>query len=61
MLVHPQIDPVAISMGPLSVHWYGLMYLIGFVLFILLGRYRIKHNPDEKKEHDAFECKLVQL
>ncbi len=45
MLVHPQIDPVAISVGPLSVHWYGLMYLIGFVLFILLGRYRIKHHP----------------
>ncbi len=45
MLVHPQIDPVAISLGPLSVHWYGLMYLLGFVVFILLGRYRIKHNP----------------
>ena len=45
MLVHPQIDPVAISVGPLSVHWYGLMYLLGFVAFILLGRYRIKHNP----------------
>ncbi len=45
MLVHPQIDPVAISVGPLSIHWYGLMYLLGFVAFILLGRYRIKHNP----------------
>jgi phosphatidylglycerol:prolipoprotein diacylglycerol transferase len=45
MLVHPQIDPVAISIGPLSVHWYGLMYLLGFVLFILLGRYRIRNNP----------------
>lgn len=30
MLVHPNIDPVAISVGPLSVHWYGIMYLIGF-------------------------------
>ncbi|HCQ34986.1 MAG TPA: prolipoprotein diacylglyceryl transferase, partial [Alcanivorax sp.] len=27
----PQIDPVAIALGPLQVHWYGLMYLIGFV------------------------------
>ncbi len=45
MLVHPQIDPVAISIGPLSVHWYGLMYLLGFILFVLLGRYRIKQNP----------------
>ncbi|WP_430232343.1 prolipoprotein diacylglyceryl transferase [Nitrosomonas communis] len=44
MLIHPQFDPVAISVGPLSIHWYGLMYLIGFFLFIMLGRYRIKHN-----------------
>lgn len=45
MLIHPQFDPVAISIGPLSIHWYGLMYLLGFLLFILLGRYRIKRNP----------------
>lgn len=45
MLIHPQFDPVAISIGPLSIHWYGLMYLLGFLLFILLGRYRIKQNP----------------
>ncbi len=54
MLVHPQIDPVAISVGPLSVHWYGLMYLLGFALFILLGRYRIKHNP-----HSAFTNEML--
>ena len=30
MLVHPNIDPVAIRLGPLQVHWYGLMYLLGF-------------------------------
>tara|TARA_Y100001960_G_scaffold191797_1_gene200843 strand:- start:1136 stop:1915 length:780 start_codon:yes stop_codon:yes gene_type:complete len=45
MLVHPQFDPVAIYLGPLSIHWYGLMYLLGFAMFILLGRYRIKLNP----------------
>lgn len=45
MLVHPQFDPVAIYLGPLSIHWYGLMYLFGFTMFMLLGRYRIKHNP----------------
>ena len=42
MLLHPQFDPVAFSLGPLSVRWYGLMYLLAFVQFILLGRYRIK-------------------
>ncbi|SEM70600.1 prolipoprotein diacylglyceryl transferase [Nitrosomonas marina] len=45
MLVHPQIDPVAVSLGPVSIHWYGLMYLIGFLLFFMLGRYRIKYGP----------------
>lgn len=30
MLIHPGFDPVAIQLGPLAVHWYGLMYLVGF-------------------------------
>ncbi|HEY6896242.1 MAG TPA: prolipoprotein diacylglyceryl transferase [Rhodocyclaceae bacterium] len=40
MLIHPQFDPVALSLGPLAVRWYGLMYLAGFMLFLLLGRQR---------------------
>ena len=40
MLVHPQFDPVALHVGPVAVHWYGLMYLVGFALFLLLGRLR---------------------
>jgi len=31
MLTYPTIDPVAIQLGPLKIHWYGLMYLIGFL------------------------------
>ena len=31
MLTHPNIDPVAVSIGPVSVHWYGIMYLLAFV------------------------------
>lgn len=46
MLIHPQFDPVAISLGPLAVRWYGLMYLIGFVLFIVLGRRRAAQFPE---------------
>lgn len=30
MLTHPNFDPVAIDLGPLAIHWYGLSYLIGF-------------------------------
>ncbi|MBS4096440.1 MAG: prolipoprotein diacylglyceryl transferase [Sulfuricella sp.] len=45
MLIHPQFDPVAIHLGPLAVHWYGLMYLLAFGLFLLLGRLRIQTQP----------------
>jgi phosphatidylglycerol:prolipoprotein diacylglycerol transferase len=34
------IDPVALSLGPLQVHWYGLMYLGGFLGGWALGEYR---------------------
>jgi len=46
MLTYPKIDPIAFSVGPLSVHWYGLMYLVAFVLFIGLGRLHIKRRPE---------------
>jgi phosphatidylglycerol:prolipoprotein diacylglycerol transferase len=44
MLIHPNIDPIAISIGPLAVRWYGLMYLLGFGLFFFLGRYRVRND-----------------
>lgn len=40
MLDYPAIDPVAISLGPLQIHWYGLMYLVGFVAAWWLGTRR---------------------
>jgi len=42
MLIHPQPDPIALSLGPVQIHWYGLMYVVAFALFILLGRVRIR-------------------
>lgn len=42
MLQHPQFDPVAISLGPLKIHWYGLTYLFGFVAGWWLGRLRAR-------------------
>ncbi|MDF3918744.1 prolipoprotein diacylglyceryl transferase [Salinicola salarius] len=50
MLAYPEIDPVAISLGPLKVHWYGLMYVIGFVGAWWLGRRRADRlglKPDD--------------
>ena len=42
MLTHPNFNPIAFSLGPIAVRWYGLMYLLGFVLFTLLGRLRAR-------------------
>jgi phosphatidylglycerol:prolipoprotein diacylglycerol transferase len=41
-LIHPMPDPVAFHLGPVAVHWYGLMYVLAFALFIALGRVRIR-------------------
>jgi phosphatidylglycerol---prolipoprotein diacylglyceryl transferase len=45
MLIHPQINPVALQLGPLAVHWYGLTYLAAFGLFMYLGIRRLRHEP----------------
>ena len=48
MFTYPHINPIAISIGPffgigpLRVHWYGIMYLIGFVAAWWLARYRAR-------------------
>lgn len=42
MLKYPAIDPVAIAIGPLKIHWYGLTYLVGFVGGWWLGRIRTR-------------------
>ncbi|MBC7984482.1 MAG: prolipoprotein diacylglyceryl transferase [Candidatus Obscuribacterales bacterium] len=42
MIQYHKIDPVIFSVGPLSVHWYGLMYVIGFFAGWWLGRYRAR-------------------
>jgi len=44
MLVHPQFDPVAVHIGPVAIRWYGLMYVVGFLLAVVLGRYRARQN-----------------
>ena len=42
MLTYPDIDPVALGLGPLQIHWYGLMYLVGFAIAWMLGRWRAR-------------------
>lgn len=54
MLIHPMPNPIAFSLGPVHLHWYGLMYVLAFALFIALGRVRIRQPHiaalDWKKE-----------
>lgn len=45
MLTYPKIDPVAVALGPVSVHWYGLMYLGAFMAFLWLGKRRAVSQP----------------
>jgi phosphatidylglycerol---prolipoprotein diacylglyceryl transferase len=46
MLTHPNFDPIALSVGPVAVRWYGLMYLAAFVGFLVLCRLRAKSRPE---------------
>ena len=40
MLVHPQFNPIAVQLGPVAIHWYGLTYLVAFGLFLMLATLR---------------------
>lgn len=45
MLVHPQFDPIALQLGPIAVHWYGICYLVAFGMFLWLANVRIAQAP----------------
>ena len=45
MLLFPQINPIALDVLGIQVYWYGVMYVIGFVAFWVLGNQRAR-NPD---------------
>lgn len=44
MLTYPQIDPIALALGPLKIHWYGLMYLFAFGSAYALALYRARQS-----------------
>ena len=48
MIYFHDIDPIALSLGPIKVHWYGIMYLLGFTAAWLLGRKRIANSTRPK-------------
>jgi phosphatidylglycerol:prolipoprotein diacylglycerol transferase len=59
---YPDIDPIAFRLGPLQVHWYGLMYLFGFGFGWLGARVRAKrrHTPIAPSQVDdlVFYCAI---
>ena len=44
MLVHPQFNAVAVQIGPVAIHWYGLTYLVAFGLFLWLASLRVRQR-----------------
>ena len=42
MFTHPGFNPIALQIGSFGIHWYGLMYLIGFFGGLWLGQYQVK-------------------
>ena len=53
MLVYPEIDPVALSLGPLKIHWYGVTYLVAFLGCWFLLRYRASKQAKPWKNQDV--------
>ncbi len=47
MLTYPQFDPVAFSLGPLSVHWYGIMHIVAFGSAWWLAKVRAARAPGQ--------------
>ncbi|MDG2077705.1 MAG: prolipoprotein diacylglyceryl transferase, partial [Arenicellales bacterium] len=53
--IHPQFDPIALSLGPVAIHWYGLMYLVGFMAGAGLGLYRASQPLSGWKKEDVWD------
>lgn len=53
MIVLPEFDPVAITLGPLSVRWYGLAYAVGFLVAWWLGRVQARRPWSRLEERDV--------
>jgi phosphatidylglycerol---prolipoprotein diacylglyceryl transferase len=62
MLEYPGFNPIAFELGPLKVHWYGVMYLIGFAAAWWLGRWRARRRNSTWKPEEVddliFFCML---
>lgn len=60
MLSYPTFDPVALSLGPLQLRWYGIMYLLAFGTGWLLARYRVS-RPKSGWTTEQLDDLLIQV
>jgi phosphatidylglycerol---prolipoprotein diacylglyceryl transferase len=47
------LNPIALQLGPVAIRWYGLMYLVGFALFMVLGKLRAREPWREMSARDV--------
>jgi len=55
MLAYPDIDPVAIALGPVKIHWYGLTYIAGLAFAWWLARRRAVTQPFSPLQRDQVD------
>ena len=55
MLSYPDIDPIALAIGPIKIHWYGISYVVGIVTAWLLLRWRTDKNPSLKWSREQID------
>ena len=55
MLLFPQFNPVALQIGPVGIHWYGLAYVAAFLLGLSWSKYLVKKHPAEGITPDRLE------
>src|ERR1700746_125836 len=53
MFSFPEFDPIAFHIGPLKIHWYGIMYLLGFAAAWWLARWRAARPGSTWKKNDV--------
>jgi phosphatidylglycerol:prolipoprotein diacylglycerol transferase len=61
MLKFPEIDPVIVSIGPIGLRWYGLMYVLGFIATFLLVRRHIQQKGDTLLGQEFDNLNMVLL
>jgi phosphatidylglycerol---prolipoprotein diacylglyceryl transferase len=60
MIVLPHINPEIIRIGPIAVRWYGLMYVAGFAIALILGNKRAA-KKDSRLKPDNFSNLLFYV